>query len=138
VFVVAAVVDLVLRHILRAATENRFAIIAYCFMPDHLHLLVEGKSPSSDLQQFGKYAKQYSGFSYKREHGRHLWQPSFNDRVLRSDDDTWGVARYIVENPLVAGLATRADEYPFCGSCTVSKQDVLTFIGSAVRWQPER
>jgi REP element-mobilizing transposase RayT len=32
-------VDEVLAHILRAADDESFAVVAYCFMPDHLHLL---------------------------------------------------------------------------------------------------
>jgi putative transposase len=34
-------VELVLAQIQRAAHDEQFAIPAYCFMPDHLHLLVE-------------------------------------------------------------------------------------------------
>jgi hypothetical protein len=44
-------------QILRALTGERFAGIADCFMPDHLHLLVAGTSESSDLKQFVKSAK---------------------------------------------------------------------------------
>ena len=39
-------------------------------MPDHLHLLVEGKSADSDAKQFIARAKQYSGFYYSRRTGR--------------------------------------------------------------------
>ncbi|MEO8077784.1 MAG: transposase [Acidobacteriota bacterium] len=35
-------VELVLAQILRAARKCAFEITAYCFMPDHLHLLVRG------------------------------------------------------------------------------------------------
>jgi putative transposase len=42
VFVEQAPVDVVRAQILRAAEQRLFAILAYCFMPDHLHLLVEG------------------------------------------------------------------------------------------------
>ena len=38
-FTDAAAVDLVVQQLLRAANEQKFAVIAYCFMPDHLHLL---------------------------------------------------------------------------------------------------
>ncbi len=47
---------------MRAASENEFDVIAYCFMPDHLHLLVEGKSDRSDGKPFIARAKQYSGY----------------------------------------------------------------------------
>jgi len=54
------VVALVLEQILRAARENSLAVIAYCFMPDHLHLLVEGQTDTSDCLRFIARAKQYS------------------------------------------------------------------------------
>ena len=38
----AAVVESALAEIARAAVDHQFAVTAYCFMPDHLHLLVEG------------------------------------------------------------------------------------------------
>src|SRR5688572_8970329 len=52
VFVQAVRVDAVRTHILRAASDERFAVAAYCFMPDHLHLLVTGEQPSSDCRRF--------------------------------------------------------------------------------------
>ena len=42
-FVTLERVELVLMQIERSAVEQQVAIIAYCFMPDHLHLLVEGR-----------------------------------------------------------------------------------------------
>jgi hypothetical protein len=43
VFTSTASVELVLAQISRAANEERLAVLAYCFMPDHLHLLVKGE-----------------------------------------------------------------------------------------------
>src|SRR5262245_9029633 len=43
-FVDAHAVDVARSQISRAAREERFALTAYCFMPDHVHLLVEGES----------------------------------------------------------------------------------------------
>ena len=52
VFTSDAPVELVLAQILRACEEHDFAVIAYCFMPDHLHLLIEGTAPTSDCKRF--------------------------------------------------------------------------------------
>ena len=104
-------------------------------MPDHVHLLVEGTAPDSDMREFCRLAKQYAGFGYKLEANRPLWQPSYYDHVLREQEDTWSVVRYIVENPLIAGLAERADEYPFLGSCTVDKATFIFEAASAPAWE---
>jgi hypothetical protein len=42
-----------------------------------------------------------------------VWQKGFYDRALRSDEDVAAVARYIVANPLRAGLVDSVREYPF-------------------------
>jgi REP element-mobilizing transposase RayT len=36
-----------------------------------------------------------------------IWQPGFHDHALRHDDDVAEIARYIVANPLRAGLVAR-------------------------------
>ena len=46
-FVDAQRVNVVREQILRAASDESFAVIAYCFMPDHAHLLVEARSSGS-------------------------------------------------------------------------------------------
>jgi putative transposase len=110
------VVDLVKAQIVRSASEECFAVIAYCFMPDHLHLLVEGQAEDSDGKRFIARSKQYSGFYYAREFGSRLWQRYGFERVVRDNEQTLTVARYILENPVRAGLVKTIEEYPFSGS----------------------
>src|SRR5262245_49909263 len=43
---------------LRTCDEEGFALIAYCFMPDHVHLAVKGQRDNADLRRFVKIAKQ--------------------------------------------------------------------------------
>lgn len=86
-FVQEAPVALVRAQILRAAREIGFEISAYCFMPDHLHLLVSGLHESSDAKLFISRSKQYSGYYFKRQHGVRLWQRYGYERVVRDDDE---------------------------------------------------
>ena len=102
-----------LRH---AAKRERFALLAYCFMPDHLPLLVEGTDVVSDLQRFVFSAKQSTGYAYRRQKRGRLWQEGYYDHVLRHDESIIAKARYILENPVRAGLVRAVDEYPFSGS----------------------
>jgi REP-associated tyrosine transposase len=124
-FIEAAAVDLVRAQFLRAADRHLFALIAYCFMPDHVHLLVEGVRDDSDLKAFQSAAKQYSGFHYKAQFGRPLWQRYGYERALRSEESTIDVVRYILANPVRAGLARRVDEYSFSGSSVFSVSELL-------------
>lgn len=42
-----------------------------------------------------------------------LWQRAYHDHALRSEESLREVARYIIANPLRAGLAHRIGDYPF-------------------------
>jgi REP element-mobilizing transposase RayT len=84
-------------------------------MPDHLHLLVAGRCEDADFQKFVQAAKQASGFAYAKRARERLWQPSYHDRVLRDAEATLTVARYVVANPVRAGLVASVEGYPFVG-----------------------
>ena len=107
------------------------------FMPDHLHLLVEGRCVSSDCRRFINRAKQFSGFHYAKAFGHRLWQRYGFERVLRDDEATLSVARYILENPLRAGLVERVEDYPFVGSCVYTLPEILEAVSTDVRWSGE-
>lgn len=94
-------------------------------MPDHAHLLVEAKTDSSNALRFISRSKQFSGFHYQQRHGQRLWQRYGYERVLREDEDTRRVARYIVNNLLRRGLVANAKDYPFVGSCVFSLDELL-------------
>jgi REP-associated tyrosine transposase len=94
-------------------------VLAYCFMPHHVHLLVVGLPESSRLESLIKGLKQITGFAFKQEHGAPLWHRSYHDRmlrrVLRKDEDLYTAAAYIWGNPVRAGLVERAEDYPYSG-----------------------
>jgi putative transposase len=98
-----------------AAAKHKVAVLAYCFMPDHVHLLVHNTGRSS-IVSFVREFKQMTGFCYKRRTGEQLWQRSYYDHFLRRDEDVVVVARYIFGNPFRAGLVAEASQYPFSGS----------------------
>jgi REP element-mobilizing transposase RayT len=90
----------------------RFAVHAYCVMPDHFHALVAGREPASDLLRFVKNLKQTSSAEYQKEFNRALWQKQFYDHILRERDSSDGVAGYIWMNPVRKGLCSDPREYP--------------------------
>mgnify|MGYP000287619504 FL=1 len=85
-------------------------------MPDHAHWLIS-LGPASSLSGFVGALKRESARAVREaactEIGRPLWMSSFHDRALRDTDDVLAVARYIVANPLRAGLVKRLGDYPF-------------------------
>ena len=111
-----------------------FEVIAYCVMPDHLHLLLEGTSVEADLREAVRAWKQRTGYDWKARTGTQLWQPGFHDRVLREHDDTRSVVRYILKNPVRAGLVTAPREYPWLGSLRYTLAELEEHAGG---WAPE-
>ena len=125
IFVDDPSVDLVLLHLSRTADDHRFAVIAYCFMPDHVHLLIEGTHPVAEFRDFVRIFKQRSSFVWKHRNGTALWQRSYFEYVLRDDEDTIGVAKYILENPVRGNLVQRPEDYPYLGSMTMAVRELL-------------
>ena len=118
-------VDLVRQQILRACKETEFEITVDCYMPDHVHDLIRGRTDGANALKFIKLAKQYSGFYFKDAFGRHLWQRYGYERLMRHDGDVWGTIRYILHNPVRAGLVERVEDYPFFGSQTYTRQELI-------------
>jgi putative transposase len=105
-----------LRH---EANAHDFAVHAYCLMPEHLHLLLEGKSHESDLLRFVQLFKLNSTLALQAAQGEPVWQKKFYDHILRARDSMDRVAWYIWMNPVRKALCSKAQDYPFSGSCTV-------------------
>ena len=125
-FVDAAVVQLALDNILRAAREKQFELMVHMFMPDHLHLIAAGLSDDAELKPFVKLAKQYSGYYYAQAgHRSKLWQHGGNDHIIRDDVDLMDRMRYVVNNPVVAGLVEKPEDYPFLGSQRWSVEELV-------------
>ena len=100
----------------RAAERNQFAVHAFSVMPDHVHLLVEGLAPESDLLLFVRMMKQLTSVEYRKRTDRVFWQKKFYDHILRAKDSPEAVSWYIWMNPVRKGLCKSFDEYPFSGS----------------------
>jgi REP-associated tyrosine transposase len=87
--------------------------IAWVIMPDHIHWLFQ-LSENISLSEVMKYFKARSAHRVNRYLGRQgrLWQKAFHDHAIRKDEDIKAVARYIVANPLRAGLVEHIGDYP--------------------------
>ena len=73
-----------LRELKFSSERCGFTVLVYCFMPDHLHLLVQGDD-EADLPRFLKDLKQRTGYAYRRASAKALWQKSYYDRVVRAE-----------------------------------------------------
>jgi len=94
------------------ALERDSKLFAWCFMPDHVHILVR----DSDLIALIRLFKGRMIPIARQMRVRNLWQRSFFDHALRRDEDLEAVARYIFANPVRANLAAVPEDYRWSGS----------------------
>ena len=104
----------VVREMRQLDDEGSVESLAWVLMPDHLHWLL-GLGARNNLGGSMKAFKARSAHKVNRLLGRtgRVWQPAYYDHGLRRDEDVKGIARYIVANPLRAGLVARVGQYPF-------------------------
>jgi len=109
-----------LSHLRSISAACSFAIPAYCFMPDHVHLLVDGLLATSDFLNFIKSLKIRTSREFAAENGASLWQKKYFDHILRPKESMDAVAWYIWLNPVREGLAPAPGIYPYAGSFTTA------------------
>ena len=87
--------------------------LAFVVMPDHFHWLFV-LTGTRQLSICINNVKAYSAKDINRIRGRDgkVWQTGYYERAIRKEEDLEGVARYIVANPLRAGIANSAKDYP--------------------------
>ncbi len=87
--------------------------LAWVIMPDHVHWLLQ----LGDRQTLSQAVKAFKGRTavelnrYLQRQGA-VWQRGFHDHALRKEEDIRQIARYIIANPLRAGLVEHIGDYP--------------------------
>ncbi len=90
------------------------ALLAWVLMPDHWHGLVQlGRHETLSAR-----IQKLKANSARRIRIAHpgigtVWEKGFQDRALRTEETLQDCARYIVLNPVRAGLVKRAGDYSF-------------------------
>jgi putative transposase len=89
-------------------------MLAWVLMPDHAHWLLqlgERDKLSVVVNRLKSASARYTNLA--RSASGVVWAKSFHDHALRNEDELQDVARYVVANPLRAGLVERLGDYPF-------------------------
>ncbi|MBD9470056.1 transposase [Pseudoxanthomonas sp. PXM01] len=97
----------------RSAWSPHAELLCWVLMPDHWHGLVRLTGGATLAHVVGA-AKGRSAHAVRGVMaGRPVWADGFHDRALRQDDDVLVAARYIITNPVRAGLVSRLRDYPY-------------------------
>ncbi|QIL89968.1 transposase [Microbulbifer sp. SH-1] len=94
-----------IREVMQADT------LCYVVMPDHVHWLLQ-LAEGADLSKAVQKAKSLTTKLLSSNWISPVWQRGFHDHALRKEEDIQAVARYVVANPLRAGLVKSLRNYP--------------------------
>ena len=102
-----------LAHLWRCVERFDWTIHALCLMTTHYHLVLHSTrlELSRGLQRLnGRYAQEFN-----ERHGRfgHLFSGRFASRVIADEQYLADACRYVVENPVRAGLCESAEDWPW-------------------------
>jgi REP element-mobilizing transposase RayT len=90
---------------LRFRDGKHYRLLAWCIMPNHVHVVVR-LLPGADLATVLKTWKQFSSKAANQVLGQsgRFWQREYYDRLIRNQQEYSRAIRYVVENPVKAGL----------------------------------
>ncbi len=94
---------------------ERYHLIAWCIMPNHVHVLIEVMNES--LSRIIKSWKSFTAHQANKLLGRYgpFWGPDYYDRYVRDEKHFDAVINYIIQNPIKAGLVASIEEWPWVG-----------------------
>ena len=107
--------DLLIDVLRSLVVEHKFQLHDFVIMPDHVHLLLtveDGMTIEKAMQLIkGRFSHRLSHeFSYKGE----VWQRGFSEVQVMNRESLETHREYIAQNPVKAGIAASADDFPFC------------------------
>ena len=108
--------------------RNECIVLLYTFMPDHIHMVLQGQSDQVDLWKGIVDFKQKAGFYFQKSQIPYPLQKDFYDHIIRKEDDLVLQIRYIAENPVRRGLVNHWQDYPFTGSLGIEMEVVRTTL----------
>jgi REP element-mobilizing transposase RayT len=122
------IVGVFVESLTEVAQKQGFCAV-YCFMPDHVHLVLFGNTHAANSLRAVELFKQMTGYWLKRNYPRIKWQKGFRDRILR-ESEIAAVVRYALNNPVRRGLVTQWREYPFTGAIGLDLEQLVADLAT--------
>ena len=101
------------RMMIRSLKNSRHTkTLAFVVMPDHVHWLIQltGQASLSRVLQTIKSVSAHKLNNHLKRKGK-FWQDGFHDHAFRKEEAVIDAARYIIANPLRAGLVGAVGNY---------------------------
>ena len=113
IFSDAALARLLVDEINYAERDGLVDSLCWVIMPDHFHWLIVLRKSRLDRVIGRVKSRSAIAINRARGHTGQIWQASFHDHALRHDEDIKQIARYVVANPVRAGLVEKIEDYRF-------------------------
>jgi putative transposase len=86
----------------------------FCLLPNHFHLVLEPADQTA-LSQFMQWLLTSHVRRYHKHYGSsgHVWQGRFKSFPVQRDEHLMTVLRYVLQNPVRAGLSDTVHEWPW-------------------------
>ncbi len=100
--------------ITKVKDEMKFEIYAYCFMSNHVHMVIKENQEKQISLIMKRILTKYARW-YNLKYGRSgaLIANRYKSEPVEIDEYFMELVRYIHNNPLKAGLVSKLNEYPF-------------------------
>ncbi|MGI4739404.1 MAG: REP-associated tyrosine transposase [Janthinobacterium lividum] len=94
---------------------KQYALVCYCIMANHVHLVVALPEGAAPLAQTLQALKGYTANLGNKLLGRkgQFWQRESYDHIIRSPAELERVVAYVLNNPVKAGLITDWQQWPY-------------------------
>jgi len=93
--------------------KSEVAVLAYCLMPNHVHLVVIPPDRTALADSLRRVHTRYAQrVNRQRDWKGHLWQGRYFASVL-DERHCWAAIRYVECNPVRAGMVKRAEDHPW-------------------------
>ena len=104
--------DAFLSLLAEAKKRQRIKLFGFCLMPNHFYLVVEPAHQTA-LSQFMQWLLTSHVRRYHKHYGTsgHIWQGRFKSFPVQRDEHLITVLRYVLQNPVRAGLSSTAQEW---------------------------
>ncbi|MCK4654439.1 MAG: transposase [Candidatus Cloacimonetes bacterium] len=99
--------------------NERYKLLAYCIMPNHIHIMIKPSKTDKDVYEsltkimFGM--KSYTANECNKILHRtgQFWHHESYDHYIRDVKELWYYVDYILKNPVKAGLVTNWEEWDY-------------------------
>ena len=105
--------------------QHLYNLIAWCIMPNHVHILILPHEDARRIMQFIKGRSAHEANSILGRAGQPFWQHESYDHWVRNERELIRIANYIEYNPVAAGLVQNPEDWRFSSPGKDKRKHVL-------------